>query len=99
MLETRRARVLGAREPHDVHGSSLAGGGDAARGTFRQWGGSFQEDAKRTGSAGVVMSWLTKTLHRLAHPVWWEDIFPGALMATPRVVRVLQALLFGHPVL
>ena len=35
-------------------------------------------------------------LARLAHPVWWEDVFPGALMGLPRAFRVLQVLL-GHP--
>lgn len=38
-------------------------------------------------------------LARLTHPVWWEDVIPGALMGLPRALRVFQGLLLGHPAL
>lgn len=36
-------------------------------------------------------------LSRLAHPVWWEDVIPGAIQASPNVlVRVLAFPVLPH---
>ena len=45
----------------------------------------------------VSMTFKLNVLRRLSHPVWWEDVFPGALIGMPRAVRLLNVLLFGHP--
>lgn len=29
-----------------------------------------------------------KLLHRLTHPVWWEDVFPGAFYALPKILAI-----------
>jgi hypothetical protein len=36
------------------------------------------------------MSLKDKLPHKLHHPVWWEDVIPGALQAAPKLLaRVL----------
>lgn len=48
------------------------------------------------------MTWNVHLYRQLTNPVWWEDVFPGALLGLPRLLpalRSVQVLLLGYPVI